>query len=92
VKKALQRQRKALDTILQTAPDADAPPDEFTIDVMCAAMAGAMKSVLEIGSDIIARSQAAGTTCPALPILHGRRDRTLFSTFHNSTRFSNQST
>jgi AcrR family transcriptional regulator len=49
VKKALQRQRKALDAMLQTAPDTDAPPDKFTIEIMCAAMAGAMKSVLETG-------------------------------------------
>src|SRR6516165_9635344 len=50
VKKALQRQRKAVDAMLQTAPDTDATPDQFTIDIMFAAIAGAMRSVLEAGA------------------------------------------
>ena len=50
VKKALQRQRKAVDAMLQTASDTKATPDKFTIDIMFAAMAGAMKSVLEAGA------------------------------------------
>jgi len=49
VKKALQRQRKAVDAMLQTAPDTEATPEKFTIDIMFAAMAGAMRSVLEAG-------------------------------------------
>ena len=49
VRKALQRQRKAVDAMLQTAPDTEATPDKFTIDIMFAAMAGAMRSVLEAG-------------------------------------------
>jgi hypothetical protein len=35
--------------MLQTASDTEATPDKFTIDIMFAAMAGAMKSVLEMG-------------------------------------------
>ena len=50
VKKALQRQRKAVDAMLQTAPDTEAAPEKFTIDIMFAAMAGAMRSVLEAGA------------------------------------------
>jgi hypothetical protein len=33
--------------MLQTAPDAKSPPDKFAIDIMLAAMAGAMRSLLE---------------------------------------------
>jgi hypothetical protein len=50
VKKALQRQRKAVDAMLQTAPDTEATPDKFIIDIMFAAMGGAMRSVLEAGA------------------------------------------
>jgi len=50
VKKALQRQRKAVDAMLQTAPDTEATPDKLTIDIMFAAMGGAMRSVLEAGA------------------------------------------
>jgi AcrR family transcriptional regulator len=42
-----QRLRKAVEAMLQTAPDAKAPPDKFAIDIMLAAMAGAMRSLLE---------------------------------------------
>ena len=49
VKKAGQRQRKALEAMFQTAPDTESQPDRFAIDMMCSAMAGAMRSVLEAG-------------------------------------------
>jgi AcrR family transcriptional regulator len=50
VKKAGQRQRKALEAMFQTAPDTESAPDRFAIDIMCSAMAGAMRSVLEAGA------------------------------------------
>jgi AcrR family transcriptional regulator len=50
VKKAGQRQRKALEAMFQTAPDTESQPDRFAIDMMCSAMAGAMRSVLEAGA------------------------------------------
>lgn len=46
-KRILQRLRKAVAAMLQTAPDVTLPPDEFVIDIMFAAMAGAMRSLLE---------------------------------------------
>ena len=49
IKKAGQRQRKALEAMFQTAPDTESQPDGFAIDMMCSAMAGAMRSVLEAG-------------------------------------------
>ena len=48
IKRISQRSRKAVEAMLQTAPDA-APPDKFAIDTMLAAMAGAMRSLLESG-------------------------------------------
>jgi AcrR family transcriptional regulator len=48
-KRISQRWRKALEAMLQTAPDAASPPDKFAIDTMLAAMAGAMRSLLEDG-------------------------------------------
>jgi hypothetical protein len=50
VKKAGQRQRKVLEAMFQTAPDTESPPDRFAIDMMCSAMAGAIRSVLEVGA------------------------------------------
>jgi AcrR family transcriptional regulator len=50
VKKVGQRQRKVLEAMFQTAPDTESPPDKFAIDMMCSAMAGAMRSVLEGGA------------------------------------------
>ena len=49
IKKAGQRQRKAMEAMFQTAPDTESQPDRFAIDMMCSAMAGAMRSVLEAG-------------------------------------------
>ena len=48
-KRASQRLRKAVEAMLQTAPDPKSPPDKFAIDIMIAAMAGAMRSLLEAG-------------------------------------------
>ena len=48
-KRASQRLRKAVEAMLQTATDAKSPPDKFAIDIMLAAMAGAMRSLLEAG-------------------------------------------
>jgi AcrR family transcriptional regulator len=49
VERTGQRTRKALETMLRTAPDA-APPDRFAIQMMFSAMAGATRSVLEAGA------------------------------------------
>ena len=49
IKRISQRSRKAVEAMLQTAPDAQSPPDKFAIDIMLAAMAGAMRSLLETG-------------------------------------------
>jgi AcrR family transcriptional regulator len=48
--RAGQRARKAIETMLKTAPDTESPPDKFAIDTMFAAMAGATRSVLEAGA------------------------------------------
>jgi AcrR family transcriptional regulator len=50
VKRIGQRLRKALETTFQTAPDVDASPDKFAIDMMLSAMSGAMRSALEAGA------------------------------------------
>jgi hypothetical protein len=44
------RLRKAIDSMLQTATDVELPVDKFAIDVMMAAMSGAMRSALETGA------------------------------------------
>ena len=49
LKPAIQRMRKAVDSMLQTAPDIELSPDKFAIDMMQSAMAGAMRSALETG-------------------------------------------
>jgi AcrR family transcriptional regulator len=49
LKRIGQRSRKAVEAMLQTAQDIKAPPDKFAIDIMLAAMAGAMRSLLEAG-------------------------------------------
>jgi AcrR family transcriptional regulator len=50
IKKAGQRQRRALEAMFQTAPDTESQPDRFATDMMCAAMSGAIRSVLESGA------------------------------------------
>ncbi|HEY4053607.1 MAG TPA: TetR/AcrR family transcriptional regulator [Terriglobales bacterium] len=47
VKKAGARMRKALDAMVQTAPDLTSPPDKCAVDTMLAAMSGVMRSLLE---------------------------------------------
>ena len=47
IKRISQRSRRAVEAMLQTAPDAKSLPDKFAIDIMLAAMAGAMRSLLE---------------------------------------------
>ena len=47
VKKAGVRMRKAVDAMLQTAPDIALPPEKCTVDTMLAAMSGVMRSLLE---------------------------------------------
>jgi Tetracyclin repressor-like, C-terminal domain len=49
IKRISQRSREAIEAMLQTAPAAKSPPDRFAIDIMLAAMAGAMRSLLEAG-------------------------------------------
>ncbi len=46
-KRVSQRVHKAVAKMLQTAPDVDSSPDKFAIDIMLAAMAGVMRSMLE---------------------------------------------
>jgi AcrR family transcriptional regulator len=49
VKKTRLRMRKALMAMLQTATDMKSEPDGFVVDMMCAAMAGALRAALEEG-------------------------------------------
>jgi AcrR family transcriptional regulator len=49
IKRIGEHLRKAVEAMLKTAPDAQSPPDKFAIDTMLAAMAGAMRSLLEAG-------------------------------------------
>jgi AcrR family transcriptional regulator len=50
IKKAGQRQRKALEAMFHTASDTESQPDRFAIDMMCSAMAGVIRPVLEAGA------------------------------------------
>ena len=50
VERVGRRLRKAIDSKLQTAPDVELCPDKFAIDMMLAAMSGAMRSALEAGA------------------------------------------
>ena len=45
-----QRLRKAIESMLQTAPDLKLSADRFAIDMMLSAMSGAMRSALEAGA------------------------------------------
>jgi AcrR family transcriptional regulator len=47
IKRIGQRLRKAVEAMLKTAADIKSPPDKFAIDTMLAAMAGAIRSLLE---------------------------------------------
>jgi AcrR family transcriptional regulator len=48
-KRVAQRSRKALEAMLQMAPDIASPPDKFAVEMMFAAIAGATRHVLEAG-------------------------------------------
>jgi len=50
VKQTGQRLRKAVESMLMTAPDLKLAPDRFAIDMMLSAMSGAMRSALEAGA------------------------------------------
>jgi len=50
VKQTGQRLRKAVESMLMTAPDLKLSPDRFAIDMMLSAMSGAMRSALEAGA------------------------------------------
>jgi AcrR family transcriptional regulator len=49
VTRVTQRMRKAIMRMVASAPDTKTAPDEFAIQIMLAAMSGAMRSVLETG-------------------------------------------
>jgi AcrR family transcriptional regulator len=49
VRRTGERSRKALAAMLRTAPDATVHPEDFAIQMMFAAMAGATRAVLETG-------------------------------------------
>ena len=49
-KRVGQRYRKALEAMLQTAPDIESPPDKFAVEMMFAAMAGTTRYVIEAGA------------------------------------------
>jgi AcrR family transcriptional regulator len=49
LKRVTQRLRKAIARMLESAPDTGTSPDEFAVQMMLAAMSGAMRSVLETG-------------------------------------------
>jgi len=50
VRRTGQRLRKAIESMLLTAPDLELSPDRFAIDMMLSAMSGAMRSALEAGA------------------------------------------
>jgi len=49
VKKMSQRLHRTIERMIGTAPDLESNPDTFAIEMMLAAMSGAMRSVLEAG-------------------------------------------
>lgn len=49
IQRITHRSRRAIEAMLQTAPDAKSPPERLAIDIMLAAMAGTMRSLLEAG-------------------------------------------
>lgn len=50
LKRVVQRLRKAVEAMLETAPNMTAQPDTFAVEMMLAAMSGAMRSALEAGA------------------------------------------
>ncbi len=59
VKQVNQRSRKAVEAMLETAPDIKSPPDKFAIEIMLSAMAGTMRSLLEAGPSPVATVRKA---------------------------------
>jgi Tetracyclin repressor-like, C-terminal domain len=53
LQRVTQRLRKAIGRMLESAPDTRTSPDEFAIQMMLAAMSGAMRSVLETGGSAV---------------------------------------
>ena len=49
IKQVNQRSRKAVEAMLETAPDIKSPPDRLAVDTMLSAMSGVMRSLLEAG-------------------------------------------
>jgi len=49
VKRIVQRSRKAIEAMLETATDIKSPPEKLAIHTMLAAMGGAIRSLLEAG-------------------------------------------
>lgn len=49
IKQVNQRSRRAVEAMLETAPDIKSPPDKLAVDIMLSAMAGVMRSLLEAG-------------------------------------------
>jgi AcrR family transcriptional regulator len=49
MKEVSQRLHRAIERMIRTAPDLQSHPDNFVIEMMLAAMSGAMRSVLEAG-------------------------------------------
>lgn len=49
MKKISQRLHRSIERMIATAPDLESRPDKFVIEMMLAAMSGAMRSVLEAG-------------------------------------------
>src|SRR4029077_6819085 len=52
VKRVFQRLQKAIEAMLETAPDMKSQPDKFAVKMVLAAMSGAMRSVLEAGASL----------------------------------------
>jgi AcrR family transcriptional regulator len=48
-KRVTLRSQKAVQAMLDTAPDTKSPPDKFAVEIMLSAMAGTMRSLLEAG-------------------------------------------
>ena len=69
IKRISQRSRKAVEAMLQTAPDTKSPPDKFAIDIMLAAILAGGRANLFYGPQIVR------ATRPALSVLHDGRDR-----------------
>jgi tetracycline repressor-like protein len=50
LKKVSQQWRKAIEALFHTAPDVESEPERFAIDMMLAAISGAMRYLMEAGA------------------------------------------